>query len=80
VLGLLQQDLRQYFQDAVTAENSAFTPEHIEQMIQQRLVARAKKNYDEADRIRKELLDAGIILEDGAQGTTWRRGTSVSAL
>ena len=80
VLGLLQQDPRQYFQDDVAAGDSAFTPERVEQMIQQRLVARAKKNYDEADRIRKELLDAGIILEDGGQGTTWRRGTSVSAL
>ncbi|SFO20641.1 cysteinyl-tRNA synthetase [Nitrosospira briensis] len=80
VLGLLQQDPRQYFQDVVAAADSVFTPERVEQMIQQRLVARAKKNYDEADRIRKELLDAGIILEDGAQGTTWRRGTSVSAV
>ena len=43
-----------------------------EQMIQQRLIARANRNYSEADRIRKELLDAGIILEDGPQGTTWR--------
>jgi len=51
-----------------------FTSERVEQMIQQRLLARANKNYSEADRIRQELLDAGIILEDGPQGTTWRRG------
>ena len=74
VLGLLQQDSQRYFQNAATAEDSAFTPERIEQMIQQRLIARKKRNYNEADRIRKELLDASIILEDDSQGTTWRRG------
>lgn len=74
VLGLLQQDTQQYFQDAVTAGGSAFTQERIEQMIQQRLIARTNRDYNESDRIRKELLDAGIVLEDGTQGTTWRRG------
>ena len=79
VLGLLQQDPQQYFQHRGLAEDSAFTPERIEQLIQQRLVARANKNYGEADRIRKELMDASIILEDGPQGTSWRRTTSISA-
>ncbi|ARO88456.1 cysteine--tRNA ligase [Nitrosospira lacus] len=74
VLGLLQQDSQQYFQDAVTMGDFVVSQEHIEQMIQQRLIARSNKDYGESDRIRKELLDAGIILEDGSQGTTWRRG------
>jgi len=73
VLGLLQRDPQQYFQDASLAGDSTFAPERVEQMIQQRLIARANKNYSEADRIRKALLDADIILEDGPQGTTWRR-------
>ncbi|SEL12773.1 cysteine--tRNA ligase [Nitrosovibrio tenuis] len=72
VLGLLQQDPQQFFQSAGYAEYS-FTAERIEQMIQQRLIARAQKNYGDADGIRNELLDAGIILEDGPQGTAWRR-------
>ncbi len=80
VLGLLQQNSQQYFQDDGLAGNSVFTPERIEQLIQQRLTARANRNYGEADRIRRELLDAGIILEDGPQGTTWRRETSFSTL
>lgn len=73
VLGLLQRDPQQYFQDASLARDSNFAPERVEQMIQQRLIARANKNYGEADRIRKALLDADIILEDGPKGTTWRR-------
>jgi len=80
VLGLLQQDPRQYFQQAGSTEDSAFAPEKVEQLIQQRLIARANKDYREADRIRKELMEANIILEDGPHGTTWRRTTSLSTL
>jgi cysteinyl-tRNA synthetase len=73
VLGLLQQDPQLFFQSWGYTDGSQFTPECVEQMIQQRLIARMSKNYDEADRIRKELLKASIILEDGPQGTIWRR-------
>ena len=47
---------------------------NIDTLIEQRLEAKKSKNFAEADRIRKELADAGIILEDTPQGTTWRRG------
>jgi len=46
---------------------------NIDDLIQLRLEAKKAKNFAEADRIRKELADAGIILEDTPQGTTWRR-------
>ena len=45
----------------------------VQQLIQERNAARKAKNFAESDRIRDELLAAGIVLEDAASGTTWRR-------
>ena len=49
------------------------TPASIDDLIVARIAAKQARNYAEADRIRKELLAAGIVLEDSAAGTTWRR-------
>ena len=40
--------------------------------IEARTAARTRKEYSEADRIRKELEAAGVLLEDGKAGTTWK--------
>ena len=46
----------------------------VEQLIRERNAARRARNFSEADRIRQQLLDAGVILEDSPSGeTTWRR-------
>ena len=74
LLGLLQQNPQEYLQNTIaTGSSDALTPNDIELLIQQRISARKEGRYSDADTIRKNLQQQGIILEDGAQGTTWRR-------
>jgi cysteinyl-tRNA synthetase len=51
----------------------SYTDASVNLQIEARNAAKKAKNFAEADRIRKELLAAGIVLEDSAAGTTWRR-------
>jgi cysteinyl-tRNA synthetase len=69
VLGLLQRDAENFFQ----ARPAGVSEDWIESKIGEREAARKRKDYAAADRIRKELLDQGIVLEDKAGKTTWRR-------
>ncbi|NHR06575.1 cysteine--tRNA ligase [Chromobacterium haemolyticum] len=71
VLGLLQRDPEDFLKGGVSA--GELTAEAVEALIQARKDARAAKNWAESDRIRDELIAKGIVLEDGAQGTIWRR-------
>ena len=52
---------------------AGFDNSQIEALIHSRIEGKKAKNFAEADRIRQQLADAGIILEDTPQGTTWRR-------
>lgn len=67
MLGLLERTPEAYFQGK--DDNSAV----IEQLIKERNEARASKNWARGDEIRKQLTDMGIVLEDSAQGTTWKK-------
>lgn len=81
VLGLLSRDSDDFLQGKSNAINANAdgakltdnaTTLNIDDLITKRLEAKKVKNFAEADRIRKELAEAGIILEDTPQGTTWR--------
>ena len=67
MLGILGSSPDEWFR------GEAGDSEAIEAAIAGRLAARKAKNWAEADRIRDELAGQGILLEDGPQGTTWRR-------
>ena len=71
LLGLLQQQPAHWFQQAVSAD--AIGAEQIEQLIAQRQQAKRDKDYGLADQIRQDLQAAGVVLEDSAEGTSWRR-------
>lgn len=75
VLGLLVRAPRVFLQQAAgTGEAPGLSPQEIEAKIAGRVAAKQAKNYAEADRIRAELLEAGIALEDKPGGSTeWRR-------
>jgi cysteinyl-tRNA synthetase len=69
-LGLLQRDPVEFLQGGATG---GMDEVQINAQIAARVAAKQAKNWAEADRIRKELLEGGIVLEDSASGTTWRR-------
>ena len=68
VLGLLQQSPESFLQGGADDEVAL-----IEALIAQRNKARAEKDWAAADEARDRLTEMGIVLEDGANGTQWRR-------
>ena len=71
MLGLLQRDPQAFLQGG--SAKGGLDDAAINAQIEARIAAKKAKNFAEADRIRKELLETGIVLEDSANGTTWRR-------
>jgi cysteinyl-tRNA synthetase len=54
-------------------EAGALDDAEIDARVAQRTEAKKARRFDEADRLRAELLALGVVLEDGAGGTRWRR-------
>lgn len=71
-LGLLQSPAEVFLQAGLVETERL----KIEQLIQERLQARAERNWARADEIRTILANQGIELEDGVNGTTWRKKSS----
>jgi len=70
LMGLLAHDPEEWFTATQSEQVSAET---VEQLIAERIAAKAGKNYARADEIRDQLSSKGVVLEDGADGTSWRR-------
>lgn len=71
VLGLLEQDPEQFLQSGAQVDDAEVA--EIEALIQQRIEARANKNWALADQARDRLNTLNIVLEDSSEGTIWRR-------
>lgn len=69
ILGLLQSPAEVFLQAGLEGVDK----DKIEQLIQERLEAKANKNWARADEIRDLLTESGVELADNAQGTTWRK-------
>ncbi|MCH2137944.1 MAG: cysteine--tRNA ligase [Phycisphaerales bacterium] len=66
VLGVLDRN-------SATVQPASSDEAEIDALVAARNAARANKDWAEADRVRDELLDMGIEIKDGADGTSWRR-------
>jgi len=71
LVGLLQSDPEEWFAGSDDGDLSA---SDIESLIEKRNEARAERNFAAADAIRDELSRKGVSIEDGPDGTKWRRG------
>ena len=73
ILGLVQHDVDEFLKSDIGQVELNLTEAQIEDFIQQRQDAKKAKNFSQADQIRQDLLDLGVVLEDTRQGTIWRR-------
>jgi len=70
MMGILLQEPADWFQ---SGSDGDISEEDINMLIAERIQAKAEKNYARSDEIRDSLKEQGIVLEDAAGGTTWKR-------
>ncbi|MBV6632413.1 MAG: cysteine--tRNA ligase [Alphaproteobacteria bacterium] len=73
VMGLLQSDAEAWAKWQPRTRTGGLDDQAIEQMIADRLAARDARDFAKADEIRDSLTNQGIVLEDGPEGTRWKR-------
>ena len=69
-MGLLNSDPDEWFTDI---SEGSLPSEEIEKLIKKRQAAKEAKDFKTADKIRNQLLEIGIKIQDGRDGTSWRR-------
>jgi cysteinyl-tRNA synthetase len=69
---LLQADAGDFLKSQA-GQGEGLSDTAIDDLVSARFRARSEKDWARADRIRDELVDAGIVIEDGSDGTRWRR-------
>ncbi len=69
-VGLLQEDPETWFRQTGTGQ--AIDPDWVQGLLDERVAARAARDFSRADQIRKELADKGVVIEDSAEGTRWK--------
>ena len=72
VLGFLQGDPEEFLRGE--AADDGLSDDKINELVQQRVEAKQNKDWATADQIRDDLKAQGIIVEDGPEGSSWRRG------
>ncbi|TDJ34505.1 MAG: cysteine--tRNA ligase [Gammaproteobacteria bacterium] len=72
ILGFLEEEPETYLKSATSSAESISDAE-VKALIAERAAAREAKDFARSDQIREELAAKGVMLEDGAGGTTWRR-------
>ena len=73
LLGILNEDPDVWLQGASSRAREELSAEAIDALLTQRSAARDERDYARTDEIRDTLTAAGVALEDGPQGTRWRR-------
>ena len=68
-LGLLQQDPSAWFSRNTDSDDDA----RITALVEERSAAKKAKDFARADAIRKQLADAGVVVEDTPHGVRWKR-------
>jgi cysteinyl-tRNA synthetase len=68
LLGLLNKSSDEWFQ----AGSKKISEDEINRLIGERTTAKLARDFKRADKIRAQLLEQGIIIEDSKEGTTWK--------